>query len=267
MNKIKVQDIDFTSLSTIKHQGSKSIIYEDDEICYKILNGWYISEKELLYKKLMEMDGLNIDNVYFPIDMIVNDSGLVGFTLKKFKNSMPIYDKFAGRFVDFKELFEYIAKACQILREMHKNRIICQDLSFDNILVDDSGNVAFCDLDGCCYNGYESPFISMPMKKLIYEYRQEEFIACENYDRISMLVSFFYLIYNKYLYRIPKSDFEILSRDVETVDKAMIYVNILLNKHKSISDFPYFDELIVSMDDYVMDREKQFNLLRRILKK
>lgn len=267
MNKIKLEDIDFSMLNKMHHQGSKSIMYEDENLCYKILDGLYPSERNLLYRKLLEMDGLNIDNVYLPIDLIVNDEILVGFTLNKFKNSLTIYDKFFGQFVDFKELFGYIIKACQILREMHKNGIICQDLSFDNILVDDNGNVAFCDLDGCFYNGYESPFVSMPMKKLICEYRKEEFIACENFDRISMLVSLYYLIYKKYLYEISRYDLYSLSKHVGTISKTRIYVNALLDKSKSIPDVPYLDELIVATDDYVMNREKEFNLLKRILKK
>jgi len=267
MNKINVHDIDFSLLQKMKNQGSKSTMYEDEEICYKILDGLYPSERDLLYRKLLEMDGLNIDNTCLPIDLIVNDEILVGFTLKKFKNSMSIYDKFFGQFVDFKELFGYITKACQILREMHKNGIICHDLSFDNILVDDNGNVAFCDLDGCFYNGYESPFISMPMKKLICEYRKEDFVTCENFDRISMLVSLYYLIYKKYLYEISRYNLYSLSKDVETINKTIIYVNALLDKSRAIPEIPYLDELIVVTDDYVMDREKQFNLLRRILKR
>lgn len=266
MKKINVHDIDFSLLGKMNHQGSKSTMYEDEELCYKILDGLYPFERDLLYRKLMEMDGLKIDKAYLPIDLIVNGETLVGFTLSKFKNSMSIYDKFFGQFVDFKELFVYITKACKILREIHNNGIICQDLSFDNILVDDNGNVAFCDLDGCSYNGYESPFISMPMKKLICEYRKEEFITCENFDRISMLVSFYYLIYKKYLYEISRNNLYLLSKNVETLNKTMLYVESLL-KDKEIIEVPYMDELIVQTDDYVMDRQKEFSLFRRILKK
>lgn len=269
MNKIKVQDINFSSMNIMSYQGSKSIMYEDENICYKVLKAdcFFSDELDILEKKLMDMDGINIDGVYLPIDLIVNNDKLVGFTLNKFKQSIPIYDKFVGKYIDFKELFDYIMKACQILREIHDYKIICQDLSFDNILVDNSGNVAFCDLDGCFYNGYESPFISMPMKKLIYGYRGEELVICENFDRISMLVSLYYLIFNRYLYNIPKRNLDILSRDVETIDRTMVYVKDLLKKSNVLPEVPYLDELIVPEDDYVMDREKQFNLLRRILKK
>ena len=156
MNKIKVHDIDFSVLNVMAHQGSKSIIYEDDNICYKMLDLDYFFPYELniLERKLMDMDGIGINNVYLPVDLIVDNDRLVGWTLNKFKNSIPIYDKFSSQFLDFKELFECVLKASLILREIHKNKIICHDLSFDNILVDNNGNVAFCDLDGCFYYGY-----------------------------------------------------------------------------------------------------------------
>ena len=268
MNRIKVLDIDFSSLKKMTHQGSRSTIYEDDNICYKMLNldCFFPQELNILERKLMNMDGIKIENAYLPIDLIFNGEKLAGFTLNKFNNSIPIYDKFSNE-IDFKELFKYISKACIILREIHKNKIICQDLSFDNILVDNNGIVAFCDLDGCCYNGYDAPFISMPMKKLICEYRNENFITCENFDRISMLVSLYYLIYNKYLYKVSRSSYNSLSKNVETINRAMVYVNSLLDKSKSIPEFPYLDELIVPTDDYVMNKAQKLNLFRRILKK
>ena len=267
MDKIKIQDIDFSVLKKMEYQGSKSTMYEDDKVCYKILDCLYPDERETLYKKLIDMDGIKIDNVYLPRDLIIKNDKLAGFTLDKFKNSMPIYDKFYSRFVDFKELFNYITKACIILRELHKNDIVCQDLSFDNILVDNSGNVAFCDMDGCSYNGYESPFISMLMKKLIYDYRKEEFVISKNFDRISMLVSLYYLLYYQYLQNIQKSKFYILSKKVETISNMMVYVEDLLDRKKEIVEIPYLDELIVSTDNYIMDREKDFSLFRRILKR
>lgn len=269
MNRIKIQDIDFSSLNIMEHQGSKSIIYEDDDMCYKMLNldCFYSYELDILERKLLDMDGIAIDGAYLPIDLIIEDGNLIGFALKKFKNSISLYDKFSGQLIDFKELFDYTIKACHILRELHNHKIICQDLSFDNILVDNNGNVAFCDLDGCSYNGFESPFIAMPMKKLIEGYRKEEFVVSENFDRISMLVSLYYLIYNKYLYSIPKTDFDILSSEVLTIKKAMFYINDLLDKSKVIPEVPYLDDLIVPEDDYILNREKQFNILRRILKK
>ena len=172
MNRINVQDIDFSLLKTMSRQGSRSIIYEDDDLCYKMFYGLSPYELEILERKLIDMDGIQINGACLPTDLIVNGDKLEGVILGKFKDSISIYDKFSGQFIDFKELFNYVVKASQILRKIHDNNIICQDLSFDNILVDINGNVAFCDFDGCSYNGIESPFIAMPMKKLIEGYRK-----------------------------------------------------------------------------------------------
>ena len=105
------------------------------------------------------------------------------------------------------------------------------------------------------------------MKKLIYDYRKEEFVISKNFDRISMLVSLYYLLYYQYLQNIQKSKFYILSKKVETISNMMVYVEDLLDRKKEIVEIPYLDELIVSTDNYIMDREKDFSLFRRILKR
>jgi len=267
MNKIMIDDIDFSKLEKSKHQGSKSIMFEDDVLCYKMLTGLNDDEKAILCKKLFDMDGIHINGVYLPIDLIMKNDKLEGFTLNKFKNSIPLYDAFSGQFIDFKLLFIYISKACKILREIHDYGIVCQDLSFENILVDNNGNVGFCDLDGCYYNGYFGPFVSTPIKKLIVEYRGEDILVCKNLDRVSMVVSLYYLIYNKYLHLISTNKLRYLAENVETMQRLLIYTEKLMDKTQPISQIPYLDEMIILDDEYIMNRKTQFSLLRRILRK
>ena len=63
-----------------------------------------------------------------------------------------------------------------------------------DILVDLNGNVKFCDLDGCSYKGSLSPFISILMKRFFINYRREQMVLNPNLDRISMLLSFFFIV-------------------------------------------------------------------------
>lgn len=63
MEQIKLNDINFQSLQKLKHQGTKATLYRDGNVCFKILDGLYDDEKELLYKKLLDMDGIRINNV------------------------------------------------------------------------------------------------------------------------------------------------------------------------------------------------------------
>lgn len=266
MEKIRFNDINFSNLQKLKQQGTKSSIYKDGSICYKILDGLYDEEKEDLYKKLFDMDGLKIDNVLLPNKLIMKDNKLYGYTMDYFANSMPLSDKFIVRYVDCKKMFDYILKASQILRTIHSHGIICQDLSFENILVDENGNVVFCDLDGCSYKEHIAPFISVLMNNFFVDYRKEKISLSFNLDRISMMISFYHLIYAKELHKLTKREYHKLSSKITTLENLREYANVLVDKAKPICDIPYLDEFIDINDNYIYDREKQLSFVSRIFK-
>lgn len=267
MEQIKLSDINFSSLQKLKQQGTKATLYKEGNVCFKILDGLYEDEKEALYKKILDMDGIKIDNVLLPKELIIKDGKLQGYTMDYFPNSIPLSDRFSVRYVDSKILFDYILKASKILRTIHDNEIICQDLSFENILVDSKGNVAFCDLDGCSYNGHIAPFISVLMKKFFIDYRDEKLLLSSNLDRISMMISFYYLIYAKEIQHLTKRQYHKLSDKITTLENSRIYANMLVDRSNPIGEIPYLDELIDSNDDYIYDRDKQLSLARRIFKR
>ena len=225
MEQIKLSDINFHSLQKLKQQGTKSTLYKDGNVCYKILDGLYDDEKESLYKKLLDMDGIKIDSVLLPKELIVKDGKLQGYTMDYFPNSIPLSDRFSVRYVDSKKLFDYVLKASKILRTIHNNDIICQDLSFENILVDSKGNVAFCDLDGCSYKNRLAPFISMLIKRFLANYRNESILLDTNLDRISMMLSFYHLIYDKELQEIGYT-----SNEIRKYKKITNYDEIVINQ-------------------------------------
>ena len=267
MEQIKLSDINFQSLQKLKQQGTKATLYKDGNVCYKFLDGLYDDEKESLYKKFLDMDGIKIDSVLLPKELIVKDGKLQGYTMDYFPNSIPLSDRFSVRYVDSKKLFDYVLKASKILRTIHENEIICQDLSFENILVDSNGNVAFCDLDGCSYNGHIAPFISVLMKKFFIDYRDEKLLLSTNLDRISMMLSFFYLIYAKEIQYLTKRQYHKLSERIVTLENTRMYANMLVDRCNPIGEIPYLDELIDSNDNYIYDRDKQLSLARRIFKR
>ena len=170
MEEIKSKEIDLSTLQKLQSQGTQSTIYTDGNICYKFLDGLYPNEKRDLYRKFLDMAGIKIDNVLLPQDLIIEDGRLKGYTMRYFANSMPLSDKFLKRYFNCNELLLYVGKASTILRNIHSNGIVCQDLSFENILVNDKGNVAFCDIDGCTYKGHTSPFFSVLFKEFLVDY-------------------------------------------------------------------------------------------------
>lgn len=267
MEKIQIKDIDFSKLKKLQQQGTKASLYRDGHICYKILDGLYESEKEELYKKLLDMEGIKIENVLLPKQLIIEDNKLQGYTMDYFANSMPLSDKFMVRYVDCKKLFDYVLKTSKILRNIHSYGIICQDLSFENILVTDDGNVAFCDMDGCSYENHVAPFISILMKNFFVDYRNERITLSTNLDRISLMISFYHLIYAKELQNLTKREYHKLSNKIITLENMRKYANELVDKTNPIGNIPYLDEMIDINDNYIYDRAKQLSLVKRILKK
>ena len=213
------------------------------------------------------MDGIKIPNVLLPKELIIQDGKLQGYSMDYFRDSIPLSDRFMIRYVDCKQLFDYVSKASKILKQIHENGIICQDLSFENILVDKNGNVAFCDLDGCSFKEHMSPFISILMKRFFIDYRDEKIPLSSNLDRISMMLSFYYLIYAKEIQNLTKKQYHKLSDKITTLENSRQYANMLVDRQNQIGEIPYLDELINPNDDYIYDRDKQLSLVRRLLKR
>ena len=88
-----------------------------------------------------------------------------------------------------------------------------------------------------------------------------------NLDRISMMISFYYLIYAKEIQNLTKRQYHKLSDKISTLENARVYANMLVDKGKCIGEIPYLDELINLNDDYIIDRDKQLNLVRRLLRR
>ncbi len=73
MEEIKSNEIDLFALQKLQSQGTKSTIYTDRDICYKFLDGLYPNEKIDLHRKFLDMDGIKINNVLLPQDLIIEN--------------------------------------------------------------------------------------------------------------------------------------------------------------------------------------------------
>ena len=264
MEKINLNDINFSSLQKIKNQGTQSTIYTDGNICYKIVDGLYPNEKKELYEKFIAMDGIKINNVLLPKDLIIKDGKLEGYTMEYLKNSISLTDKFNKRYFDCDELFIYINKASKILRDIHNNGIVLQDLSFENILVNNNGDVSFCDIDSCSYNGNSSLFFSILFKEFVIDWRKSNLYKHEDVDKLSMILSFYYILYMQVLQKISKKQYHMLSDNINTLENLRPIANMLVNKKIDIYDLPYLDEYIDLNDHYLIDREKILSLNQKI---
>ncbi len=267
MEEIELKEINLSALQKLQSQGTTSTIYTDGDMCYKFLDGLYPYEKRDLYRKFLAMDGIQINDVLLPQKLIIEDGELKGYTMEYFANSMPLSDKFLTRYFNCKDLFIYVERASKILRTIHSNGIVCQDLSFENILVDDKGNVKFCDMDSCTYRDYNSPFFSILFKQFLIDYRGSWIYEKEDVDKVSMILSFYLTMYGEPLQIITKKQYHTLSDHIQTLENLRNTANMLVDKSSPIKDIPYLDEVIDLKDDYEIDREKILSIHPRIFTK
>ena len=268
MEKINFKDIDFSTFQKSSIQGTKSTIYKNKEVAIKILDKFYPEEKEELYRKLLDMDGITIDKVLLPKDIILKDHKLYGYTMDYFQDSIPLLDYFGStRYVNCNDIFEAIKKSSLILRDIHQNGIICGDLSFDNILINREQEIKYCDMDGCFYRHHQGPFISILLKTFLIDYRHEKVEISENIDQISMMLSFYLLLYSKELQELSKREYNQLLKHITTLQNMDGYAKRLIDRTKKIPEIPYLDELIDEFDDYLIDREKQLTIKQKILRR
>lgn len=267
MDKIKLNDIDFTKLDKFSNQGACSTLYVEEKNCIKILDKMSEEEKASLYKKLLAFDDMEINNVIFPKVLVINNGKLEGYIMDFFENSSTLSDYFySNRFVNCKDIFEALKKASFILRDIHNADIIYQDLSFQNILINNERNIKFIDIDSWSYQEYKSPFISPLLSDYIFYYRKDNFfIFSKNVDRISFMLSFFKLMYLKEIQKLSNRKYNSLAKRIVTLENAKLYANQLLYS-ENIPIIPYLDEIINDEDDYVIDRRKQLPIRKRILR-
>ncbi len=263
MKTINFQDINLSSMHLSKIQGTKSSVYIDKDKCYKILDGLYISEKMRLLEKLIDMDGIIIDDILSPKELIIGDDRLVGYTMDYFQNSMNLYDFFTQeRFVDVNDIFLATKKASLILRKAHEKEIILQDFSFDNILSNNNLDIKICDIDGCKYKRRKSPFISMIMHNYYDVFMRRPYTVDENFDNQSLLLSMLLAIYHNMIFNME--DYDELSDKIKTLKSIRTLVNSLLKD--SNTKVPYLDEIICDDDHFIIDRDKQVSPEKRLAK-
>lgn len=269
MSNIRKSDIDFSRLTLLSNEGSNGTIYTDGVTCYKLLDKMYPDEVTDLYYKLCEMEGINIDGVILPEDFIISDNRFVGYSMPFFKNSMSISDKYFTRYLDTGSLFSDLNKASSILRKIHESGIVCQDISFENILVDVNGNVMFCDMDACKYDHHNSQYISYMLKRFMCDYRRQAFIPNSNTDRISMMISMYYLIFALEIQKVSRKSFLSMSDKLDTIYDSVGIANRLIDRNNKMGYIPYLDEIISLNDDVIIDRceEKQKEFRRRLILK
>lgn len=265
MDKINVKDINISELSLLDKQGTKGKVYVKDGICYKYLVGLYPGEKDSIYKKFRNMEGLALDNVIMPKDLIMDGDRLVGYTMDYFTNSINLYDYFTrDRFIDARDILDITAAVSKILKNAHENELMFLDFDFDNILIDKNKKIMISDIDGCSFKGYDGPFVSQLVSNFLELYKGNNLIIDYNLDRLSLMLTMIVSLYHKELKYINEHEYDNIAEKMNDLKKLKSVI-FTLKKCKSM-DIPYLDDMITGSDHYVIDRNKQVSIIKALKK-
>ena len=265
MEKINYKDIDYNKLEKSANQGTQSLVLIDNDKCIKLFKFLYDYQKRDMYRKFMYLDGMHIDGIIMPEELIVNGELLEGFTMPYFKNSETIFKRFSSnRLLDTKEFFDVVLKCCDIIKKAHQEGIIFQDLSFSNILIDKDDKVMFNDIDSCTYQGISSHYISNILNHYLDYAGYEDINFTKETDLLSFFLSFYHLLYYKEIQDLSKKEYYQLFNKLQTIRNGH---NVFSRVKRTAGvRIPYLDELISLEDDYVIDRMTQKNYRKRIKK-
>lgn len=255
MEIMNTQNIKFSNMRRTKY--TNSTIYQNGDELIKTLDDYPKEDRDKLFKKFMEMDGISIEGLILPKALIMKDDTLYAYTMDNFKNSMNLEEYFTRkRYVNINEILEVFKKVSIILKKVHEAGIIFQDISLSNILIDEEGNVALCDVDSCSYKDNLSPYISANLKNLI-DSKNLEYLVSENTDRVSLLLSLFYIIYLKDINALSKEEYQSVSNKVQSLKNMEKYFNSFTNSNEDIKEVPYPDEIINIGKGFRIDRVNQ----------
>lgn len=269
MEIIDYNDIDFKKINKFDHQGNSSELYENNGELIKIFRGYSDHECLRLFKKIQDMENIKIDGIIKPNKFIVRNyirygeekKEIKGYVMDKFYNSESVNDHFGYiRSYNCSDLFKVLKNASLILQNIHNNDIICQDISFFNILVDkdDYDNVKICDLDACSFKKYNSAIVSYDLSYYYNYILDERFVpSTKNSDKLSMILSLLYLLFSKDIDLISDNNYESLSSKINTLKNLKDYFISLKNGKFNLhyDELPYLHELIDDSDNYVLENK------------
>ena len=269
MEKIELKDIDFSLNYELQMPTTNGFIYTCDDTRIKILTGLYEEDKQMLLDKFYALEKSDIPNIILPDQLIINNGELEGYVTKYPANSTMIGKRFIeGQFIDIHELIYAIKQASLVLRKLHEQELICQNATLDNFVIDVSGNVFFSSVEGCKYLDYNYPYTSKLLKSFLVDYRQEKnFDITKDTDKLSIILSTLYLFYLREIKDISQRLYKRTSKKVQSLAQMEDLFKSLKNKKSVITNLPYVDELLEMDDCGYLNREEQFSLICRVLKK
>ena len=247
MEKINLNDFDFSN-NYIKEPGFENgIVYSNDKERIKMLLNIPYEDKEILLEKLETIEKLNVDGVILPKTLIMYEGYLDGYIMEYPLRAKSFDKMFTSHpYEDIRQMLIAIKRASLVVRNMHKNNIVANDISLNNFVMDINGNVFFTGIETSSYDTYSYPYISKFLKDFI---GNKEIDITKDTDKLLLVLNAIYLFYLKDIRKLSKIRYRKISKDIQSLQNIEKYAMGLRKKNIDIEQLPYIDELL-DLNDY-----------------
>ncbi len=152
MEKIEMEQLNFQEMTLLTEDPSyESFVFLHHHIIYKIFKSEHIKDLKNKEKKVALLSQMSkIPEMCLPQKGIYHQDQFIGYTMSYFSGKSLSFYTFASN----KKKMYLLQEAKQILEQIHQYQILLGDINEHNILVNDKGKIAFCDLDNCSIQGY-----------------------------------------------------------------------------------------------------------------
>lgn len=210
MNKIDINEIDFSKLNKLDVESSENTVYLDDKN-EKIYKMFLSKDLDLSKKKEENLEALNDIkrdiNIVIPENKIMSNGVLIG-TIERYIKGDDLRD-INHRFSNIYDKILFCLDMSKTLEEIHKENIVVSD-NIRNVKLD-TKNVT---------------------KEL---------------DRITMMMLIFETLFNKEFYYITYYEYMSRAEKIKTLMDLVSYYEVIRTNQKNI-DMPYLHEIISDCD-------------------
>lgn len=245
MEKLEFKNLDLSKLQKLEGVLCSNKLYINNEYLYKIFNLEIVDENQVceIKRKISLFDNVNLDFLVTPEKCFYDVDVLKCVVSKFIKNSETINALVVRKGILY--TLDNIIDASKKLQKLHycgKN-IVVGDMHFDNIIVDDKNNVYFIDTEGYGIGDFKPTFIPNVTSSFYdwMNYRQKRDI---NMDKVSFLLSFFGVIFEKNIMSIGEYTYDEKSEKLTFLkDLKEVYEDLKYTYHE-VPDMPYLYELL-----------------------
>lgn len=252
MNKIDINEIDFSKLNKLDVESSENTVYLDDkdEKIYKI---FLSKDLDLSKKKEENLEALNDIkrniNIVIPENKIMCNGVLIG-TIERYIKGDDLRD-INHRFSNIYDKILFCLDMSKTLEEIHKD---VSDINPGNIRIGEDKKAYYIDILNAGINGSSPLATSKILLNYIRNVKLDTKNVTKELDRITMMMLIFETLFNKEFYYITYYEYMSRAEKIKTLMDLVSYYEVIRTNQKNI-DMPYLHEII--SDCYVKKYKKE----------